>query len=1234
MTSEIRIRDLVSISSADLTEVNIKRDFDDDHKIEAYLPNRASRRTMENIIPGLMPTSTKRVHLLTGIYGTGKSHFGLVLAALLRKHPKADAVLAKVQEKDKRISQLVQRHLDASRKFLIVVPDAFLYQTGFNRALLVALQEALQRESISFRPRSYYEVAIETIAGWKERGDADPQDSPYEKLRKVLAVRGITPEILRDRLSKCSDEDYEVFEDAHKEITYGAPFHPDASIDPTKLYAQTSEYLRTTGEWEGIWVICDEFGILLKKLAENPKSFESQSIQDFAEYSKRSDENQCHLVIIAHQTLADYASGYRSQEEWEKISGRFLGHEHSLENVGARHENVEMISTIITRRTQTDQQKTAWQEIETHSDLSILIDDLQNAGLYSEQERDWLQNTLITGSFPLHPFATFCLPWLAQRVGQRERTLFTFFNDPSEGGFRAFVDNTQLLDDNGRLSFYTPDRLLDYFGPAAESKAPYRQTMRARQEALAQVGDSPLAQRIIDTLSILEIVGSDNLQPIEANIVTALHLSATDHTQVAGLLVELSQLRIIRRRVTGFFELRRRRGEFDLQEVIQEAKEKLRATFSSFDALADMDIVESRLLPIQASSYEKNHFVKRSAARELAVPASLSNPKAFLDRIESWYEPNRKEYGGDVLVLYILAEDVDEIEQAKEYAAMKACWHPQLVLAIPKEPVLLTEMLLELSATEQVRERLLTEPNKEEADIEELEQMIADEQAILGNRLDGLLQADNLIWYCNGDSTTSMKKGGEEEYISNLLEAQFSKTPIVRDSAVANILKGRDSQKKHRHEAMTQVLAQKGSITIKKTGGTAANRILRNCLRDTEVLKKKEDRGAYEDFEVRIKLPEGADLKDVWQELRDELVRPQQRVEMGKVIRILLYPPYGLSHQFIEILLSAFFRNCLDEFVIFGNYQRSKQRQDPKQLRKINLDAAAITSIVSNPDDYVSFYYEVYPTERKYVNRLIELVVEKAEEAGEMGIWERGRDALLSWFTTLPEISTSSKTYQDDNTKSLVDLLQNQAALPEAKDLFRSRLPEALDHTLSSPISEQEVDQLVDKFEKCYLELVNYADTQALILIKGLVTKFEAEGSTREDLSIAVREWHKSKLSESQRLHTFPGDAGDLKRAIEAGGSIDQRMLLDLPERMGLGPYTSWIETTTSDLFLTKVELAKKEIETWQPQAPPKGGEDDTPPFGSVDRAKAQVKTMLATLGLSDDLQKQVLQELLDELGQ
>lgn len=1228
--TKINIREIVDISTTDLTEVNIKRDFENPKKNKGYIPNNASRQTLKEITAGLMPTSSKRVHLITGSYGTGKSHFGLFLSALLRKLPESKQVLLRVRDKDDAIYQLVQRNLNAVKKYLVVVPDISSFSNGFNRTLLLSLHEALEMEDIKFRPNSYYAAALKCIDRWEQDGLKSVNDNPYTKFQNALINYKKTPDILKDGLRKCSDNDLDIFKQVHEKVAYGAPFQPEASITPTILFEEAVKYLRDTGDWEGIWVICDEFGHYLTELAKDPNSWDSQNIQQFAEYCKRSLENQCHFVVIAHQTLADYASGYRDKKEWEKIAGRFIGNEYSLENIGARYETVELISSIITRNIDTVDQKQIWDNIKAHSDIQILYDELIEAGIYANQEQSWFINTLLTGCFPLHPLTTFCLPLLAQKVGQRERTLFTFFNDDDKFGLRNFVSE-ETIDLKKRLNFYTLDRILYYFEHAAENKSQYKQLLLARKEALSQIKDKPLARRIIDLLTLFEIIGPEYLKPTESILSLALHLSPSGVIEMQQLLNELiDEIKIIRRRANGSLELRKRNGEFDITEAINKEKDLLRPNFKMVETLSNLYSIKLKLAPFEATSYQKKHFMRRLAKRIISSPGSLSNPRGFLNEIEGWYKPNRKRYEGDALIVYILAEGNDEILQVKRYIEMDEYKHPQLIFALPKEPILLTETLLTLAATEEVKGPNVY-PNKDDSDIEELDHRIEDLQSEINNAIDIFLQANKLDWSCNGNLTTNLAGGGEEDFISNILENCFSKTPAVKDDAISNILAGKDPSKKDRYEVMTQLLEHKGYISIKKSGGNAVDRILRACFVDTEVLERKEDKGNYADYEVRKKLPKDAVLEDTWKYLTSLLFQQEHRIDLADIVNGLLQPPYGLSHQLIELLLASFFRNFIDEFVIFENYQDYKKKGDNQLLHKIILNAKEITSIVQNPDNYASIYYEVHPTERLYVNQVIKRVATNEIDSSEMGIWDRGRDVLLKWFTTLPQISTHADNYSSELTSELVDLIQDQQKTSDAKDLFRNQLPSCLNVPFSSPPTESEIETLMGNLEICYLELENYADIKARALIAELASIFNSVGITREELSIAIREWYNNTIMESQRLHVFGGDSGHLKKCVEAEGSIDKRMLEDLPIGMGLGSYKSWIENDTSDLFITKTKLAKLEIEQWQSIT--KGSDDgpNDPPRDPITIAKGKILNILFGLELNST-KRQVLKELLDQI--
>jgi hypothetical protein len=631
----------------------------------------------------------------------------------------------------------------------VIVPDVHDYALGFDRMLLTALENALHREGIDFRPKHHFLEAVNVIRNWKENGGTNAGDNPYQKLSNVLAAEYSTdPEILMGKLQKFSDEAYQVFENAHRRVAYGASFQPDATADPKKIYDQTIRYLQKEEGWQGIWLVCDEFGRHLTRLAKDPNSEESENIQLFAEYCKRSAEYQCHFTVIAHQSIADYAAGFKSEKDWEKIAGRFYP-EHTLENIGSVHEDVEMIETIVLRKVESDQAVQEWKAINQNPSIPLVCDEVEDTGLFEVTDQEWLINHLIIGCFPLHPFTTFCLPWLARNLGQRERTLFTFFNDASKHGLRHFVDSESLYAGGGRLNLYTADRLIGYFEPTASTKTRdprYKRIISARHEALNQVTDSPLSQRIVNILAVFELVGAQYIQATKDGVLNALYLDHRGRDSAQDLLTELVESRVIRRRLNGQYELRSR-SEFDLQDAIRKDKRRLRDGFDRIDALKKLSGYEDATDAIIADGYRKGHFVRREAIRKAVSPASLANLQQYRERICGWYEPGVHKYEGDVLALYVLAEDSDEIRTANKQASLKESRHPQLVWAVPKTPWNVSEKLLQLLAMKELRSDSGSYASMTDADAEELSQDISDLEEELNIELTEFLRADNFTWH-------------------------------------------------------------------------------------------------------------------------------------------------------------------------------------------------------------------------------------------------------------------------------------------------------------------------------------------------------------------------------------------------------------------------------------------------------------------------------------------------------
>jgi len=173
------INSIVSIVPALTEEIHLKRDFlnpeENERRLKGYIAPKSARAALRAMFEGFHPTSQMRVHLITGTYGTGKSHFGLVLANLVSRgidDPILKVFFAKLGQKDEHLVNTIKRIREATKKYLVVLPDPHWDPEGFNHSLLTSLVEALQRESIDFEPPTVFRAAMECIDNWKEN-DAD-----------------------------------------------------------------------------------------------------------------------------------------------------------------------------------------------------------------------------------------------------------------------------------------------------------------------------------------------------------------------------------------------------------------------------------------------------------------------------------------------------------------------------------------------------------------------------------------------------------------------------------------------------------------------------------------------------------------------------------------------------------------------------------------------------------------------------------------------------------------------------------------------------------------------------------------------------------------------------------------------------------------------------------------------------------------------------------------------------
>lgn len=174
-------------------------------------------------------------------------------------------------------------------------------------------------------------------------------------------------------------------------------------------------------------LMLDEAGKFLEYAAHNSASSDVFFLQQLAEYAARS-EGRLLVVFVLHQDFREYAAPLTSVEraEWEKIRGRF-------EDIAFEEPPSQLLRFLA----MASEQNRASGALKAHDVARQAINQLE-AGFWKlglapcGLERNAVK-ALLTSCAPLHPLVTVLLGPLFRRVGQNERSAFSFLasDDPT-----------------------------------------------------------------------------------------------------------------------------------------------------------------------------------------------------------------------------------------------------------------------------------------------------------------------------------------------------------------------------------------------------------------------------------------------------------------------------------------------------------------------------------------------------------------------------------------------------------------------------------------------------------------------------------------------------------------------------------------------------------------------------------------------------------------------------------
>jgi hypothetical protein len=1211
MMANFKIDSIVQVDVGGKTEVSIGMDLIDDKKnrslLNTYIPVTPAVAALKAIIEGLNPINERRAHFITGQYGSGKSHLGLVIANIFKLgggDKELQEFISKLEKKDNEVASLLRRMrwqgTLGENPFLVVLLDP--QQKDLNLEFLRALHIAMQAAGIEeYEIRSHFRAAIEQ---WNEIKSKPALEAEFNK---ELKKRGLNPDTLRSKLESYQNEAYTSFQEIIHSVTTVKflPFDAESSAGPIYIEAARAAKLQN---YAGILVIADEFGNHMKEVANDPKNKSAQALQDFVQACNSSRDNQVHFVGITHRALSDYQEQALDAKELEKVAGRFLWHNLDYKQ-GQEEESVDLIDTIIQHKDSTDKQKQNWAEIKEK--MGVIEDWVRDVRIFEDMPKQSRQQKLLLGCYPLHPATVFCLPWMAQRLGQDNRSAIRFLTTDEDGSLVDFIRDNNAFHSDGTLNLYTPEHLLSYFGSNAERHPEWRSVFAAFQTAFGRYADEFQVLRLLQLITVLNIVGQPDLKPTAETLRSVLGSTQAEEFELVSLVEELeAEGVIVKDRRANVYRLSVR-GEGDMlpAEAIQKMKEMWGALdFDAGKVINRFSDFGSQLV----SEYAKDTGVSRNMVVELVTPKHLENLSSPSERIRSWYEPGSN-YEGDLVVWYVLCEDEDSRIRAEKLLT-QGTKSPQHIVAIPKVAFTKIEALRNYQAAQQ----LISSGgkiNEEQVDLEGLRQYESSASQLAREAVSEFFVASNFVWHHGIERTESIKDGEEDAFFSRVLKGVFSQNPEVSDAALSPT-KATSADRRGRDLAIDKLLGLSGGhLRIREQGGQPEVRILRAALYDTELYEKKNNLGQEIEIDWREKVPANSALAKVWKKLDNSLARDGEAVLFEDVIEDLLTPPFGLPPSLLEVILAAYFRFRTGKFMIV--------RADREQTF-VRLDVDLVKAIVASPQEYFFTYFELRPQEEQWLKEVNLSTPGESTQSGDA--LERARQGLLAWFENLDDGAKKASDLESED-EAFRTFVASQLNELEPRKTILEVLPNLLG--VSDIVTNSvDINALGNRLRERMQSIQSATARKLQLAVEELTTVFGVETKTIEALASGIRDWWNG-LKPAQRVHVPSEPSIAALHKVISSGSLDERSIfVELPAKMSLSPYTHWTDQRDLQFFVNQVALAKGVIESY-------GGEpirgEATRTLDSSASVKERIQGILASSGLELAAIRELLQQLLDE---
>ncbi len=810
-------------------------------------------------------------------------------------------------------------------------------------------------------------------------------------------------------------------------------------------------------------IIWDEFGRHLEGLVAEGRSAEMDFVQRLAERAVRASGPTLSLTVLLHQNLLAYATRLNetTRSEWRKIEGRFT----PLRLIEDSQEIYALVAEVVSGlRTGRPRGKVS----------AELVSRVQAARWFDGLEDAAAVERILSDARPLTAGALQILPTLVARVGQNERSLFSFLRE---------IDLGQPV---GVEQVYVA------FSDAMRSDVgiggSYRRWVEA-ESARSRARDA-VQRELIAAACLLQLGVSGERVRLPREVLELSVVSmGRDAGDVARAVDDLIAANLLLWRRHNDDVAVWHGADIDVGLRVKEERDRQARTFDLQDFLAVRFPAPNVRPPGHNARFGVNRYFRGVYATAGSLPAETAG-----------YHP--------VSIVYVIAGTREEIEAARRVA--RANTRSGLVIVVPQRPLEIESAALELVALEALRsdpDFIASDPMVT-TELDEL-QSVAFEQ--LANLLRPLLspRAPAADWWAEGQKLDVTNDRPGTMAASHLLDCWYPLTPKIGNEQLMREQPSRTMQTA-RVRIISGILerSERSRLGLEEGDRSAEGSVYRTVLEKTGLHRNDDRRFALvHEIEEPGLAAAWTAISEFFQTSTQGRVRP-----LTELTAKLQDRPIGLPAGVMPLLVAAGYKQFARTVAIYRN-----------GVYEGDLLGFQFDQMASRPDD-ISVRVEAADIPLCEYLRELCYAFQHDHPAANDELVRRAFDAIHGWRLTVPDGARRTQKL-DDTAKRL---LQVVSSVGDPFELLFSAIPGIFgangpDRTLVCRVEQarKDIDEVRHIFADEAVSTVNEA--------------FRLAAGNADDLLNAVKDWAScfDMAAMSRRDDLRISDKAVLARAVE-----------------------------------------------------------------------------------------------------